>query len=44
MRRQPGQFNMPSDISLDKTGKICVLDSYNYRVQVSNRTGGFLFA
>ncbi|MBF0610961.1 MAG: hypothetical protein G8345_04895 [Magnetococcales bacterium] len=36
---QPGEFNMPNDISLGPDGNLYVLDAGNFRVQVLTRTG-----
>jgi len=39
---EPGQFNMPHDLSFDSQGNIYVTDSKNYRVQVLTREGEFI--
>lgn len=36
-----GTFNRPSDIALNSTGDIFVLDTRNQRVQIFNPSGGF---
>jgi DNA-binding beta-propeller fold protein YncE len=40
---EPGQFNMPYTITVDKRGFLYVVDYFNYRVQVFNRRGRFVF-
>ena len=39
----PGQFNYPTHIFLDQTGKIYVTDSLNFRVQMFDMKGKYLF-
>ena len=38
----PGQFNLPRDIAVDSKGRLFVLDSGNFRVQVLDSEGNFL--
>ena len=38
----PGQFNYPTHIFLDHTGKVYVTDSLNFRVQMFDRKGKYL--
>lgn len=39
---QDGQFNWPTNIAIDKDGKLFVTDSFNFRVQVFDADGKFL--
>jgi DNA-binding beta-propeller fold protein YncE len=39
----PGQFNFPTHVFLDASGRIFVSDSLNFRVQVFDPTGNYLF-
>ena len=41
--REPGQFNYPTYVFVDNTGRVYVTDSLNFRVQVFDRQGRFLF-
>lgn len=38
----PGQFNFPTQLCVDKNGKLYVTDTLNYRVQVFSKEGKFL--
>lgn len=40
----PGEFNFPTHVATDTTGKIYVTDSLNYRVQVFSADGSFIRA
>lgn len=42
--RNPGEFNFPYDVAVDKEGKIYVIDSGNFRVQIFDKDGMFLSA
>jgi DNA-binding beta-propeller fold protein YncE len=37
-----GKFNIPLDITLDRTGRVYVLDNGNFRVQIFSPDGAFL--
>ncbi len=37
-----GQFNWPTNIAIDKDGKLYVMDTFNFRVQVFDAEGKFL--
>jgi len=37
-----GQFNYPKGIAVDGRGRVVVADSYNHRVQVFDKDGGFV--
>ena len=39
---QPGQFDRPSGVDVDKDGQIIVADTYHHRLQVFNKDGSFL--
>jgi DNA-binding beta-propeller fold protein YncE len=39
---EPGEFNLPTDLALDRTGQAYVMDSGNYRVQIFDRQGKYL--
>jgi len=39
---KPGQFNYPTHITLDQSGKIYVTDSLNFRVQIFDAEGQYL--
>jgi DNA-binding beta-propeller fold protein YncE len=39
---EPGEFNLPTNLALDRTGLVYVMDSGNYRVQVFDRQGTYL--
>lgn len=41
--RNPGHFNHPTHICLDRNGRIYVADSLNFRVQVFRSDGRYLF-
>lgn len=38
----PGLFNFPSNIAVDREGKLYVVDSGNFRVQIFDHTGKFI--
>ena len=38
----PGEFNLPTDLALDSSGQLHVLDGGNYRVQIFDRLGKFV--
>lgn len=38
-----GQFNFPTNIAVDALGKVYVMDSFNFRVQIFDADGKFLF-
>lgn len=40
---EPGQFNFPTDVDIDREGNMFVLDALNARVQVFDATGQFLW-
>jgi len=40
---EPGQFNFPTHVFLDASGRIFVSDSLNFRVQVFDPAGQYLF-
>ncbi|GMR04211.1 MAG: 6-bladed beta-propeller [Thermodesulfobacteriota bacterium] len=40
----PGQFNYPVDIFIDRNGEVYVVDTMNYRVQIFNEQGYFISA
>lgn len=39
---QPGEFNFPTHIWIDKNGTIYVVDAMNFRVQIFNSSGEYL--
>ncbi len=39
---EDGRFNMPLDITVDKQGKVYVLDSGNFRIQIFDSEGRFV--
>jgi DNA-binding beta-propeller fold protein YncE len=39
---EDGQFNWPTNIAIDKDGKLFVMDTFNFRVQVFDPDGKFL--
>jgi DNA-binding beta-propeller fold protein YncE len=39
---EDGQFNFPTNIAIDKDGKLIVMDSFNFRVQFFDPDGKFL--
>jgi len=38
----PGEFNYPTSIWIDKTGKIFIVDAMNFRIQIFDKDGNFL--
>jgi sugar lactone lactonase YvrE/ketosteroid isomerase-like protein len=40
----PGEFNFPTNICLDREGNVYITDSLNFRVQVLDPDGKFLYA
>lgn len=40
--RDPGDFNFPRDVAVGKDGRLYVVDSGNFRIQVFDRDGKFL--
>jgi len=38
----PGEFNYPTSIWIDKTGKVFIVDAMNFRVQIFDKEGNFL--
>lgn len=38
---EPGQFDAPSDVTVDRKGRAYVVDFYNQRVQVFDKSGAF---
>ena len=38
----PGQFNYPEGVAVDAKGNVCVVDTYNYRIQVFNFNSDFI--
>ena len=38
----PGEFNYPSYLALDKQGRLYVVDSFNFRVQIFDAEGNFI--
>ena len=40
--RDPGEFNFPRDIVVGKDGRLYIVDSGNFRVQILDRDGKFL--
>jgi DNA-binding beta-propeller fold protein YncE len=40
---EPGQFNFPTHVFIDASGRIFVSDSLNFRVQVFDPAGNYLF-
>lgn len=38
----PGEFNLPRDLAIGKEGRLYVVDSANFRIQVFSRDGAFL--
>ncbi|MBI4705916.1 MAG: 6-bladed beta-propeller, partial [Deltaproteobacteria bacterium] len=43
LERGDGQFYEPSDVAVDAQGRIWVVDTVNWRVQVFDEAGHFLF-
>jgi DNA-binding beta-propeller fold protein YncE len=41
---EPGKFNVPIAVAVDRRGYLYVIDYYNYRIQVFSRRGKFVFA
>lgn len=41
---EPGEFNYPVDIAVDKDGDVYVADTMNYRIQIFDKTGKYLFS
>jgi len=39
---EDGQFNWPTNIAMDKDGKLYVMDTFNFRVQIFDSEGKFL--
>ena len=39
---EPGQFNQPSHIAMDRQGKLYITDGFNFRVQIFDPDGNFL--
>jgi len=39
---EDGQFNWPTNIAIDKDGKLFVMDTFNFRVQIFDPDGKFL--
>lgn len=39
---KPGQFNFPTHIWIDNTGKVYIVDAMNFRIQIFNSAGEFL--
>lgn len=40
--KDPGDFNFPRDVAVGKDGRLYVVDSGNFRIQVFDRSGKFL--
>lgn len=40
--KEDGQFNWPTNIVIDKSGKVYVMDTFNFRVQVFDADGGLI--
>lgn len=38
----PGEFNFPTNICIDKTGKVYIVDAMNFRVQIYSLDGEFI--
>ncbi|MCP6719852.1 MAG: 6-bladed beta-propeller [Patescibacteria group bacterium] len=39
---QPGEFNWPHEIAIDKYDNVYIADTFNKRIQIFNSNGGFL--
>lgn len=39
---EPGDFNYPTDLWIDRQGRLLVTDALNFRIQIFTATGGFI--